>query len=452
MLSISPWPRKRLIFSLSLLVSFCFIGLHKDLGAIEFPNEGEYRALRNEKVTDLTCASLEGVDDVFVILKTGANEAPEKLPVHLRTTLDCIPHYGIWSDLEENISGHHVSNALDEVDPEVIAGHPDFEYYRRLQEQGRYAFSADEQAKWANAQNTISGRDTPGWKLDKWKFLPLADKAYRQRPEAKWFIFMECDTFIIWKNLLAWLSTMDASKPLYLGHQMRVGDVVFAYGGSGIVISNPAMKALVEHRATNLKFYDDFTGQHWAGDCVLGKAMLDAGVKLTWSWPTLLGDAVSELDFNSTFGNDDVHPWCYYATSYHHLSPLEIFQYDGFERKWRKENASTLLRHGDIFRYLVLPKIQPEIADWDNLSADEQNSESGTLADCRSVCENQSDCVQFSLTGRICRTSKIVKLGHDRQQQDLASGRVYSGWMMDRVAAFVDEMDASCRGEDWMLP
>ncbi|RYP68810.1 hypothetical protein DL771_006428 [Monosporascus sp. 5C6A] len=452
MFSISPWPRKRLLFSISLLVSFCFIGLHKDLSAVQFPNEWQYQALWNKEVADLPCTSLEGVDDVFVILKTGANEAPEKLPVHLRTTLDCIPHYGIWSDLEEDISGHHVSNALDEVDPDVIAGHQDFEYYRQLQEQGRDAFSADEQAKWATMRNTASGRDTPGWKLDKWKFLPLADKAYHQRPEAKWFIFMECDTLIIWKNLLAWLSTMDASKPLYLGHQMRIGDVVFAYGGAGIVISNPAMKALVEHRAANLKYYDDFTGQHWAGDCVLGKAMLDAGVELTWSWPTLLGDVVSEFDFNSTFGNGDVRPWCYYATSYHHLAPLEVSQYDGFERKWRKENASTLLRHADIFRYFVLPKIQPEIADWDNLSADEQNSESGTLADCRSVCENQSDCVQFSLTGRTCRTSKVVKLGHDRRQQGLASERVSSGWMMERVAAFVNDMDASCQGEDWMLP
>ena len=292
--------------------------------------------------------TLRGPDDIFVVLKTGANEAPDKLPVHFNTTLQFARHYGIWSDLEEEIDGHHVGNALDSMDPNVVASHPDFAYYQRLQQQGRNAFSAEELAGWAGAKNTKSGRDSPGWKLDKWKFLPLAGKAYRAAPDAKWYVFLECDTFVVWRNLLAWLSMLDASQPLYLGHQMRIGEITFAYGGSGFVISNPAMRTLVEHCETHQESLDQFTGTHWAGDCVLGKAMLDAGIPLSFSWPTLLGDALVDLDLKSRIGPDQIPLWCHYATTYHHLSPSDVVEYNEFEREF----ASAVSPH--LF-CLILP-------------------------------------------------------------------------------------------------
>ena len=293
--------------------------------------------LNNEHAGDPSCDALQGLDDLFVALRTGANEAPRKLPAHFATTLRCVRNYGLWSDLEEDIAGHHVYDVLDDMDPGIVAEHPDFAYYRQLKSNGRDSFTQDELTKWSTAKNSASGRDTPGWRLDKWKFLPLADKAYRTKPDAKWYIIMECDSFVIWPNLLAWLAMMDSSKPLYLGHQMQIGDVVFAYGGAGIVISNTAMKALVERWRGNLESYDKFTGGHWAGDCVLGKAMLDAGVPLSYSTPTLFGDMVADKNVNDTFGSSNRPLWCYFATTYHHMTPAGIAEYDAFERHWRKD-------------------------------------------------------------------------------------------------------------------
>lgn len=284
-----------------------------------------------------SCDSLKGLEDVFVVLRTGATEAPKKLPVHFTTTLRCVPHYAIYSDYEEDIEGHHIHNALDEVNPEIIATHPDFEYYRRLQVGGREAFTDQELAQWAAAKNTNGGRDSPGWRLDKWKFLPLAEKALLQQPDAKWYIFIESDTYMLWQTLLEWLSHFDSSKPHYLGMQMQIGDVVFAYGGAGFAISNPALKKVVEHRRGNLNFYDDFTSGHWAGDCVLGKALADAGVNLLWSFPTLSGDQPADMDFNTSFGGQDKKPWCYFATSYHHLPPAEYPKFAKFEQNWNQE-------------------------------------------------------------------------------------------------------------------
>jgi hypothetical protein len=292
------------------------------------------------------CDSIQGLEDVLVVMKTGANEAPEKLPVHFDTTLRCVPHYVLYSDMEEDIAGHHVYNVLDDVSPEVVANHPDFEYYRQLQAQGRDAFTPEQMAEWASAKNTGGGRNSPGWRLDKWKFLPAAEKAYELRPDANWFVFIESDSYIVWSALVKWLSRFDASKPHYLGQQMQIGDVVFAYGGAGFAISRPALKKVVELRKSKLDFYDEFTGNHWAGDCVLGKALADAGVNLFWSWPTLVSEHPSDMDFLDNFGGADKKLWCYYAGSYHHLNPTEITRLNDFETKWHHEVSTPTKSNG----------------------------------------------------------------------------------------------------------
>ena len=48
-----------------------------------------------------------------------------------------------------------------------------------------------------------------GWALDKFKFLPLHGDAYRTRPDAKWHVSIEDDTFVFWNQLLKWLKTQD---------------------------------------------------------------------------------------------------------------------------------------------------------------------------------------------------------------------------------------------------
>ncbi|KAI0427842.1 hypothetical protein F5Y09DRAFT_314957 [Xylaria sp. FL1042] len=394
-----------------------------------------------------SCAGLEGLDDVFVTLRTGTTEAPKKLPAHYKTTLRCVPHFELFSDFEEVIEGKRVYDVLDEVNPDIIATHPDFEYYNKLRGKGRDAFTTEEMAQWAAAKNTNGGRDSPGWRLDKWKFLPLADKALKLRPEAKWFVFIESDTYVLWPSLLAWLKHFDPSKPWYLGQQMQIGDVVFAYGGAGFVISQPALKKVVEHRNANLKFYDDFTAGHWAGDCVLGKALADVGIPLQWAFPTLSSEEPADTDMESGFGGPEKHPWCYYAASYHHLQPSEYPVFYSFEQKWYQTN-DTLLRHKDVFHNYVLPRLAAERDDWDNHS-DKEESTATSFKACRTACENDPTCMQFSVTGYTCQKSTALKLG----RKAAAAEQVKSGWMVDRINAFIERMESACDNtRDWVLP
>lgn len=53
--------------------------------------------------------NLPGANDTLVIMRTGATEIQDKLPIHLTTTLLRYPNYSIFSDHEEEFERHHIS-------------------------------------------------------------------------------------------------------------------------------------------------------------------------------------------------------------------------------------------------------------------------------------------------------------------------------------------------------
>lgn len=279
---------------------------------------------------DFLCPPMPGIDDVLVVLKTGVTEALEKVPVHLRTTFRCIPHYVVFSDFAETIGGVQVHDVLRGVDDEVKQTVPDFNLYNRLRLYGRTGLLPSDNTQEENG--AFGMPNNPGWKLDKWKFLPMIDESLQRKPDAKWFVFMEADTHIEWPNLMAWLARLDPDQPLYLGTETQIADVLFAHGGSGFVISNSAMRLVSEYRRERVAELDEYTDAHWAGDCVLGKVLADAGVPLTFSWPLLQNSRLGEVEpLTNAFYRQ---PWCYPIVGFHHLTPLDVEQMWRFDQDW----------------------------------------------------------------------------------------------------------------------
>jgi hypothetical protein len=270
------------------------------------------------------------MDDILVVLKTGATEALEKVPVHINTTLKCLPHYVVFSDYEEEIAGVRTYDVLRTVRKETKDTDSDFALYNRLQAQGRQGLLADD---WKDDVNGPLGKPgNPGWKLDKWKFVPMLDEARLVKPDAKWYVFIEADSYVIWPNLAAWLSQLNHTQPYYLGSPMQIGDTTFAYGGSGIIISSEALYRVSKHRAEQPKEVEEITARNWAGDSVLGKVLHDVNVPLLWSWPLLLTARVWEFDHLAEgYGRK---PWCYPAVSYHHMTIEDIQSMWQFEQHW----------------------------------------------------------------------------------------------------------------------
>lgn len=393
------------------------------------------------------CPQSPLVNDILVVMRTGATEIHQKLPVHFDTTLRCVPDFVIYSDYSETIHHHQVHDVLRGVEKSLIEQQPDFAHYRHLQTQGRTGLNITE-----HLGSGPTGSKNPAWKLDRFKFLPMIEEALRHRANAAWYVFIEPDAYMSWPTLVEYLATFNSSQALYIGRQMMLGPVVFGHGGSGFMLSNAAMRRIAQHRNAHLEEYDQFTVQEWAGDMVLGKTAKDAGIPLTFGWPHLEGNAISSLDFNDT--QNERTPWCYAPITYHHLRSWEIEEFYAFEQDWRRRNTTTLL-YKDVFREFILPKLGAEIEDWDNLSQEteplEDPIETESVEQCLEVCTAKPDCLQYSYLEGDCFIATRVRHGQDPKAGEEA---IRSGWMVDRVTRFADEMDSTCPGgpkDKWVV-
>lgn len=289
---------------------------------------------------DLKCQSLQGANETLVVMRTGSTELAAKLSVHLDTTMRCFPHKLIYSDTTEIFNGHIVLDALESVSSEVKEKNQDFELYRRLRD-GRNVLMPDELHGWPNETLNESwhGRtENPGWKLDKWKFLPMVNRTFSEYPEdIKWYVFMEADSYIVWPTLLDHLASLDHTRPYYSGVEVYIGSVEFAHGGSTFVVSPPAMRSVTEYYSAHKEEIESFTDGHWAGDCVLGKYFAESGTPLTGSWPKMQGDYPGIIAYVEPDGRPrppiEANIWCTPAISYHHTDPSTIKDLWAFEQQ-----------------------------------------------------------------------------------------------------------------------
>lgn len=247
---------------------------------------------------DDVCAGLEGLEDVVIILKTGASEIYSKLPIHFATTFACHPDFRIYSDLEQDFGRTKVRDALALVADETKTG-DDFEQYRLLLKQVGTGGDASE----------LKGERS--WKIDKYKFLPMISDAYDEFGKSKkWFVFMEADTYISMYNLLLWLKELDPTSSVYSGAQILIGDTEFAHGGSGLLLSAPAAKSLTTvYRADQRGWERQMSGE-CCGDKVMGDVLMNANppVGVLRSFPIIQGETPSSLDWSHTH-------WCMPAVS-----------------------------------------------------------------------------------------------------------------------------------------
>ncbi|KAF2736518.1 hypothetical protein EJ04DRAFT_462874 [Polyplosphaeria fusca] len=408
------------------------------------------------------CPSSDLADDVLVVLRTGATESREKIPVHFQTTLRCVPNFVIFSDLDEEIEGHAVHDVLNGVSDGMKKQHDDFKLYHHLKKHGRQGLK-DQQvvtAQSGSSKGDYLNTDNDGWKLDKWKFLPMVDQAFSKMPNAKWFVFIESDTYLGWNNLLDYLGNFDANKPYYIGKHLYINDIEFGYGGAGFILSNPAVRKVSEHRSVRIRDYEDFTASHWVGDCALGKVLEDVKVPLHRAYPHLQGDSPATLD--PATNKIDRDAWCYPAVTYHHVSPAEIESLWKFEQSWFKRH-DVLLRHRDIFVEHVRPQIAASLPEWDNMSAGKEYTPASWNADhslteiernawksfekCRDLCESKRDCIQFSHAPKKCATSTAFRWGYASTDE-----QVQSGWMLDRVDDLFLQLEEKCGVRDWFSP
>jgi hypothetical protein len=294
----------------------------------------------------LPCRSLPGINDTLVIFRTGSTELDDMFAIHLSTTVRCFPNYLVFSDHKEDYYGERVLDALPDVDPYIRANNPDFELYRRLQQGGRVSLDPSELAGPPDTFTSMTGKtENPGWKLDKWKFLLMINRTLYERPDMDWYVFIEADTFILCSMLQQYLATQDPAQLFYAGSQAFIAGDRFAHGGSGFVVSQSAMRKVVDHYVAHKSEIERFTDDHWCGDCVLGKAFTDSGVPLTNTWPAFQGDYPGLVSYapaeSRPVPDESSRVWCHRAISYHHMSPTMTDDLWHFEQAWMAAHNSV---------------------------------------------------------------------------------------------------------------
>ncbi|KAF2454117.1 hypothetical protein BDY21DRAFT_264331, partial [Lineolata rhizophorae] len=377
-----------------------------------------------------------GASDVLVVLKTGSTEIFEKLPEHLLTLFNCVPHKLIFSDLEQDVAGIHVHDALANIPHSWKTELPEFEAYREIKEARGMGL---------DLANLKSGRF---WDLDKWKFLPMVHRSRQMFPDVKWAIFIEADTALSWTNFLQLTRAHDSELKLYFGAQNMLGDTAFAHGGSGIVLSQGALDAYESvYDELYTTTWKQYTKNSCCGDGVIAQALKDAGVELTPAWPMIQGETPSSLDWTRRH-------WCAPAVTWHHAASFEIDELWQYHNDWVAEHGwDTPYLFRDIYATFVSPHLRESRDNWDNLSREFQFprdpteiNDSGrvrpeaevhaheSFEKCRTLCEGRKDCLQFRWRGgrnKRCWLSNVVQLGRPVPEDDEVKPR--SGWLLDRI-------------------
>lgn len=226
------------------------------------------------------------MNEVQPVLKTGHGVLEQRVRPQLETSLACLNSLLTFSDVTEQFENLHLIDVLEDIPQELIDSDEQAGPYRRLQE--CVASGSKE------CGDVMTHKEA--WNMDKFKFLPMATRAWKMRPERRWYVFFEADTMLFWDNIFRLVGNFDADVPLYFGSPSpgREG-TWFAYGGSSFILSREAMRRLVSHdwdKVTGEYLSSRLTELHWhtllhdcCGDSVLGWALHEAGVSLGGLWP-----------------------------------------------------------------------------------------------------------------------------------------------------------------------
>ncbi|KAK5122301.1 hypothetical protein LTR85_004212 [Meristemomyces frigidus] len=422
------------------------------------------------------CPASLGDDKIALIVKTGATEALERIPTQLVTSLRCVQHPIIVSDLEQTLGRHRIHDVLANIAPEDKDENPEFNIYRKQHE---YVTSGRATELRSLSSLPISQDDwrtkgkTAAWGLDKYKFLHMVEKAWELQPQRDWYVFIEADTYISWPNLHSFLEHYDAQKPWYFGsavlmHEHKPTILHFAYGGSGFILSGSVVKDWAINHSGLANRWDKRISEMWFGDFVLADALdEELQVTITDATPMMHPDEPALVPFGAD-------TWCKPVATLHHLDSRQI------NELYQTEMAlnSSHLRFKDVYRSAYLAGLPFRLDDQDNLADDHKFAidvipndmerfhgqwEPKDLVDpnqsynaCELACIQNDGCFQFSFVtttaneadgGTQCFLSSVFRLGRRRELEKWFDKKTkisyqrnwISGWRSDRISRWIEE-------------
>ncbi|KAF2271427.1 uncharacterized protein EI97DRAFT_437854 [Westerdykella ornata] len=375
------------------------------------------------------------MEDVVVVIKMGASEVASALPAYINRLGRCRIDLLLFSDRDAEYHGFKIIDALRALRPEYKYKNPDFDVYDRIQ-----------------ASNGASAKTDEGWRLDKYKFLPMMEITAHIRPDARWFVFLELDTYVNWDNMYRFLSQFDPRSPHYFGSPVwPPKKTVFAHGGSGFVLSRGALDKVVARgrmfaensQSPGTHLFGKDVSNMCCGDEVLAQVLKECGVPLRGYWPMFNGEKPATVRF-------DWEQWCEAVLTLHHVQDHEHDQLKMWEAT--RKRPSKPLTFEELFTYIE-PHLRDRADDWSNMSEDmafkAPHSASVSFDTCYAACLKDAKCMQFEHFGDTCRLSHAIRLGHPQKPE--GNTKWVSGWVMDRIKDF-QEVYSPCKATHFVHP
>jgi hypothetical protein len=393
----------------------------------------------NESTAAELCSSFphDALANVQVIIKTGIGER-HRLEAFLSSYGSCISNLLIVSDTPDIVQGHQVHDILGDLPASYAKENDDWSNY--------------EAQRQALAAGNDVGKSHEGWRLDRFKFLPMIEYAYANNSNAEWYVFIETDTYVFWDVLFRTLEKMESSERHYLGTAVPgAHDRWFGYGGAAIVLSQGLLRDLSLEGDKRLSVkYEWMAREDCCGDAVLAYVFhFELGVRLENMYPTFSGE-----EPQWTWVSED--NWCTPLLSLHHISPETMSSL----WHWERCGLSAELEHPITFAAILAWGLPPYDADgsltksrWDNGADVQQPKNSNTHKSstaCFQMCASDSHCLQASYAKGVCRFAERLRIGQ-AVQEDFESfwdemELQHLGWQPGEAAL------ASCSGIKWSSP
>jgi hypothetical protein len=368
------------------------------------------------------------MEDVTVVLKIGAGEATTKLPAYLNRLGRCKQDLLIFSDRKATVQSFDVVDALSHIRPEYKWENADFSVYDSIQ-----------------AANDTADKSPDGWKLDKYKFLPMMEWTSYLRPDSHWYLFIETDTYVNYDNLYRFLTHFNPKSAHYFGSPVwPKKKAPFAHGGSGFILSRGALDKLMargkmfaeNHHFPGTHFFGENVAESCCGDEMLAQVLKKSGVPLRGYWPMFNGDKPPTMKFGP-------EQWCEAVMTMHHLQEDDYTGLSQWEQARRHPERALMFE--ELFN-LIEPRLQGKADDWTNMSEDVVHTKGKSVKSfnaCERACMKDPKCLQYEHTGTQCRLSRSIRLGEQRLPRE--DEKYVSGWMMSRIKDF-KKAHSPCQG------
>lgn len=141
------------------------------------------------KTTEDLCATFPKhlLQTIQPVLKMGHADTKDKLDAQFESVSACFDkdELLVYSDLDETVHGHQAIDVLADSPSIYYHDNPDFvNYIWQKEMRANGTLDVDKEAT-ARIQ---------GWRMDKFKFLPMIERAWRMRPNKEFYFFFETDT------------------------------------------------------------------------------------------------------------------------------------------------------------------------------------------------------------------------------------------------------------------